>query len=162
MLAAGGGRVWADDLRLLVDGKPVANAPRVEAERTALDLDKEFDAGSGIVLKDLTRTQIANLAMLGKVWGFLKYHHPAIAAGRRHWDYDLFRVLPRVMSAPDATAARSVVLGWVRGVGAVPACSPCASLRHSVSPASAICAPRSMSMPRDPRPDRAPAPAPTG
>jgi C-terminal processing protease CtpA/Prc len=128
VLAAGGGRVWADDLRLLVDGKPVANAPRVEAERTALDLDKEFDAGSGIVLKDLTRTQIANLAMLGKVWGFLKYHHPAIAAGKRHWDYDLFRVLPRVLSAPDATAARSVVLGWVRGVGAVPACSPCASL----------------------------------
>ena len=47
-------------------------------ERTVLDLDKEFDAGSGIALKDLTKTQIANLAMLGKVWGFLKYHHPAI------------------------------------------------------------------------------------
>ena len=28
VLAAGGGRVWADDLRLLVDGKPVASVPR--------------------------------------------------------------------------------------------------------------------------------------
>ena len=128
VLAAGGGRVWADDLRLLVDGKPVASVPRVEPERTVLDLDKEFDAGSGIVLKDLTKTQIANLAMLGKVWGFLKYHHPAIAAGKRHWDYDLFRVLPRVLSAADAAAARSVVLEWVTSLGAVPACSPCASL----------------------------------
>ena len=128
VLAAGGGRVWADDLRLLVDGKPVAAVPRVEPERTAVDLDKEFDAGSGIVLKDLTKTQIANLAMLGKVWGFLKYHHPAIAAGKRHWDYDLFRVLPRVLSASDVAAARSMVLAWVTSLGAVPACSPCASL----------------------------------
>ena len=128
VLAAGGGRVWADDLRLLVDGKPVAAVPRVEPERTVVDLDREFDGGSGIVLKDLTRTQIANLAMLGKVWGFLKYHHPAIAAGKRHWDYDLFRVLPRVLGASDATAARSVVLEWVKGIGPVPACSPCASL----------------------------------
>ena len=101
--------VWADDLRLLVDGKPVASVARLEPERTALDLDKEFDAGSGIAVKDLTKTQIANLAMLGKVWGFLKYHHPAIAAGKRHWDYDLFRVLPRVLSASDVPAARSVV-----------------------------------------------------
>ena len=81
VLAAGGGRVWADDLRLLVDGKPFAGVPRIEPERTAVDLDKEFDAGSGIVLKDLTKTQIANLAMLGKVWGFLKYHHPADRGG---------------------------------------------------------------------------------
>lgn len=84
VLASGGGRVWADDLRLLVDGKPVAAVPRVEPERTVVDLDKEFDGGSGIVMKDLTKTQVANLAMLGKVWGFLKYHHPAIAAGKRH------------------------------------------------------------------------------
>jgi C-terminal processing protease CtpA/Prc len=128
VLASGAGRVWADDLRLLVDGKPVANAPRIEPERTALDLDKEFDAGSGITLKDLTKTQTANLAMLGKVWGFLKYHHPAIVAGKRHWDYDLLRVLPRVLSAPDVPAARAVVLAWVTGLGAVPACRPCASL----------------------------------
>ncbi len=128
VLAAGGGRVWADDLRLLVDGKPVASVARLEPERTVLDLDKEFDAGSGIAVKDLTQTQIANLAMLGRVWGFLKYHHPAIAAGKRHWDYDLFRVLPRVLSASDAPAGRSVVREWVTGLGTVPACSPCASL----------------------------------
>ena len=128
VLAAGGGRVWADDLRLLVDGKPVASVARLEPERTVLDLDKEFDAGSGIVIKDLTKTQIANLAMLGRVWGFLKYHHPAITAGKRHWDYDLFRVLPRVLSAPDVAAARSAVLAWVTSLGAVPACGPCASL----------------------------------
>src|SRR5262245_18230453 len=64
VLAAGTGRAWADDLRLLVDGTPIASVPRVEQPKTALDLDKEFDGGSGIALKDLTKIQIANLAML--------------------------------------------------------------------------------------------------
>jgi C-terminal processing protease CtpA/Prc len=128
VLGAGTGRVWADDLRLLVDGTPIGDVPRVEPPKTALDLDKEFDGGSGIVLKDPTATQITNLAMLGKVWGFLKYHHPLIAAGGRHWDYELFRVLPRVLSASSVPTARSAVNQWVTGIGAVPACNPCARL----------------------------------
>jgi hypothetical protein len=104
---------------VLVGGKPIGDLPRAESPRTSLELDKEFDGGSGIVLKDLTRIQIANLALLGKVWGFLKYHHPLIAAGSRHWDYELFRVLPRVLSAPTAAAARSAVHQWVTALGAV-------------------------------------------
>jgi hypothetical protein len=99
VLLAGTGKVWADDLRLLVDGKPVWEAPRVERPKTPLELDRQFDAGSGIVISELSNTQIGNLALLGKVWGFLKYHHPAVTSGTRHWDYDLFRVLPGVLSA---------------------------------------------------------------
>jgi C-terminal processing protease CtpA/Prc len=131
ILASGVGRVWADDLRLLVDGKPIADVPRVDPPKTVLDLDQEFDRGSGIALKDLTKIQIANLAMLGKVWGFLKYHHPLITAGKRHWDYELLRILPRVLSASDAPAARSVVHKWVTGLGDVPPCAPCATLPES-------------------------------
>jgi len=131
VLASGTGRVWADDLRLLIDGAPVASAPRVEPPKTILDLDREFDGGSAVALKDLTKTQIANLTMLGKVWGFLKYHHPLVAAGKRHWDYDLFRVLPRVLAAGDAPAARSAVNEWIGTLGAVPPCSPCASLAET-------------------------------
>ena len=96
---AGTGKVWADDLQLLVDGKPVWEAPKVERPKTAIDLDHEFDGGSGIVLSELTKTQIENLAMLGKVWGFLKYHHPSVTAGKHHWDYELFRVLPKLLAA---------------------------------------------------------------
>ena len=94
VLLGGTGKVWADDLQLLVDGKPVWDAPKVERPKTPLDLDQQFDAGSGIVISDLSPAQIENLAMLGKVWGFLKYHHPAVTTGTRHWDYELFRVLP--------------------------------------------------------------------
>jgi hypothetical protein len=84
VLVGGTGKVWADDLRLLVDGKPVWEAPRVERPKTTIDLDHEFDGGSGIVLSQLTNTQIENLALLGKVWGFLKYHHQSVIAGKRH------------------------------------------------------------------------------
>ncbi len=34
--------------------------------------------------------------MLGFVWGFLKYHHPIIATGKYNWDYELFRILPKL------------------------------------------------------------------
>ena len=94
VLFAGTGKVWADDLQLLVDGKPVWDAPKIEQPKTPIDLDHQFDRGSGVVLSDLTAPQIANLALLGKVWGFLKYHHQSVIAGKYHWDYELLRVLP--------------------------------------------------------------------
>ena len=76
VLVAGTGTVWADDLQLLVDGKPVWEAPKVQRPETAIDLIDEFDAGSGIVIGELSQVQIANLATLGKVWGFLKAPPP--------------------------------------------------------------------------------------
>jgi hypothetical protein len=53
-LVSGSGSAWADDLQLLVDGKPVWDAPRVVRPKTPLDLDHQFDDGSGIVVKQLT------------------------------------------------------------------------------------------------------------
>jgi len=130
VLAAGVGKVWADDLHLLVDGRPLEGEPRIEQPKTVLDLDKEFEAGSGIAVKSLSKIQVDNLAMLGKVWGFLKYHHPLVTAGTRQWDYELFRVLPRVLAATDAPAARSIVQQWVASLGKVPPCTTCASLQE--------------------------------
>jgi C-terminal processing protease CtpA/Prc len=131
ILASGSGKVWADDLRLLVDGKSILEVPVIERPKTVLDLDREFNGGSGVALKTLTKIQIENLATLGKVWGFLKYHHPLITAGQKHWDYELFRILPRVLSAADAVAARSAITQWINGLGTVPACTDCASLVES-------------------------------
>ena len=130
VLLGGTGKLWADDLKLFVDGKPVWEAPKTERPKTALELDHQFDAGSGIVLTALTPTQIANLATLGKVWGFLKYHHPAVTSGAHHWDYDLFRVMPKVLAARDRDAARAVMSEWVRGLGPVTPCVSCATLRE--------------------------------
>jgi len=128
VLISGAGKVWADDLRLLVDGKPVWEAPKAVRPKTPLDLDHEFDTGSGLVISTLSTVQIENLAMLGKVWGFLKYHHPAVTTGTRHWDYDLLRVLPAVLAARDREAGSIVLRDWIGRLGPLPSCDPCLSL----------------------------------
>ena len=121
-LLSGTGTMWADDLRLLVDGKPIAEAKPQERVLTVLDTDHEFDKGSKLQLSSLTPAQIDNLVTLGRVWGFLKYHHSAIAAGKRQWDYDLFRVLPAILAAPDREHANEVLVHWIDSLGEVPSC----------------------------------------
>lgn len=128
VLLRGEGTVWADDLELRVDGEPAADAPAREVEVTILDTDREFAEGSGIELTALTPTQVENLAVLGRVWGFLKYHHPRIAAGELHWDYELFRVLPDVLGARGAEARNKVLAEWVDSLGVPDDCDPCARM----------------------------------
>lgn len=41
-------------------------------------------------------TKVENLYLLGKVWGFLKYHHPKVTEGKYDWDAELFKMLPFV------------------------------------------------------------------
>jgi hypothetical protein len=43
---AGTGKGWVDDIQLLVDGKPIWEAPHIERPKSVLDSDREFDAGS--------------------------------------------------------------------------------------------------------------------
>src|SRR5215469_13187779 len=130
VLMSGHGKLWVDDLQLLVDGKAIWDAPRIERPKTQLDLDHEFDHGSGIATTKLSDIQVANLATLAKVWGFLKYHHPAVTAGKRHWDYDLFRVMPGILAAPDRERAERTLVKWIDGLGEVPACERCANLEE--------------------------------
>jgi len=128
VLLTGTGKAWADDLRLLVDGKPIWEAPRRERPKSALDLDREYDGGSGVALNEISKAQVTNLITLGKVWGFLKYHHPRVTAGEFHWDYHLFRVLPEVLKAPDRVAGNQILLNWITGLGSIPSCVLCADL----------------------------------
>jgi C-terminal processing protease CtpA/Prc len=127
-LLVGTGKLWVDDLQVLVDGKPVTSAPKVEHAKTVFELDKKFDDGSGIRLDTLTEIQISNLATLGRVWGFLKYHHPAVLAGKLHWDYELLRTVPAILQAHDRTEANAAMLKWINGLGPVAPCKPCAGL----------------------------------
>jgi hypothetical protein len=121
VLVSGTGTMWADDLELLVDGKPIAEAPLMPR----LPTDHEFDSSSRIALSTLTPMQVSNLVTLARVWGLLKYHHPAVTAGQRQWDYDLFRVLPAVLAAPDRAHANNALFGWIEKLGPIRPCNPC-------------------------------------
>lgn len=124
----GTGTVWADDLDIIVDGFPIEQAPRRQEEGpTVLDIDRQFNEGSALELSDIDEVQIAHLVILGRVWGFLKYHHPRVAAGEFHWDYELFRVLPEVLGASGQEPVGDILARWIREQVGVPGdCSPCA------------------------------------
>jgi hypothetical protein len=131
VVLAGTGKAWVDDLQLLVDGQPITRVPKVELPKTVLEVDHQFDTGSGVAPTELTKVQIDNLATLGMVWGFLKYHHPKITSGQSHWDYELFRVLPAILDARDQTVAAAAMVKWIGSLGEVAPCKPCAVLEDS-------------------------------
>lgn len=111
----GKGQVWADDFQLLMDGKNISQAPPIKVAKATLD--KEFDTGSRINSISLNQKRIEDLAVLGKVWGFLKYYHPTIARGDYNWDYELFRVLPKILSAKNKMERNQILVTWAESLG---------------------------------------------
>jgi C-terminal processing protease CtpA/Prc len=106
-------------------------AQETKSGKSTDQLAHEFDNGSGIVITELTPLQIDNLVTLGRVWGFLKYHHPQVTSGQRQWDYDLFRILPAILAAHDRPTANAALLHWIEDLGDVAPCKPCAKLDES-------------------------------
>ncbi len=97
-LIAGNGHAWFDNFELFLDGKPIAQAP-IKKNILKADSDTTFNQTSGITNLKLTPQLIKNLEVTGQFWGFLKYHHPAIAKGDYNWDAELFRMLPGIIKA---------------------------------------------------------------
>jgi len=101
----------------------VLAASCIAAASRAPGVDRQEETGS---------IQTANLATLGKVWGFAKYHHPRIAAGDVDWDARLLQVLPAVMAAPDREAGLDTIRGWIDALGPIAPCDPCAEAPRGV------------------------------
>ena len=114
-LLTGTGQLWVDNFEVLLDGKKLADAKYKEVANA--EKDKEFDNGSRIMFDQLSKIQIKELAVLGQVWGFLKYHHPAIAGGNYNWDYELFRILPKFQAANDTKEKHAVLESWIASLG---------------------------------------------
>ena len=68
-----------------------------------------------------TYSEKADLPLLGKVWGFLKYHHPNITKGQFNWDQQLIGVLPAYTATNDKAGRDKVLLKWINDLGVVPA-----------------------------------------
>jgi len=128
VMLEGPGAVWVDDVEITIDDVSYTKAPPRERELAPWLKDTEFDEGSLVSDFSPDRHSVENLATLIEVWGFAKYHHPAVANGQVNVDYELFRVLPDVMAADDADKLNSVLARWIEDLGPPEACSPCASL----------------------------------
>lgn len=120
---SGNGKVWFDDLQILIDDKPLTSSQLREIPRAYKD--DEFDAGSKLVLSGLDEATLVNLDLLGRVWGFLKYHHPNVGRGDYNWDYELFRFLPDYLSAVDVQERDKSLVGWIDRLGKVTPCIDC-------------------------------------
>ncbi len=140
-LLVGHGKMWLDDLKITVDGMELDD-PKLKIHPNkvlAAKADQAFDGGSGISFPSLNQSQLQNLALFGKIWGFLKYHHPAIAKGNYNWDYELFRFLPRYLKVKNNQQRDSILTTWLTSYGEVPLCNTCkpiaahAALKPSLS-----------------------------
>ena len=104
-----------------------------EPTRYAAQADTIFSRGSGIVLPaELSARQLENLAVLGHIWGFVKYYHPAVAQGKYNWDAELFRVLPNVLQAKNRDERSRALQKWLTNLGPVLPCAACS--QGSTSP----------------------------
>lgn len=104
----------------------VAQAPAPpDSKAYKAQQDTAFRHGSGIALDNLAPPQIEHLAVLGRVWGFVKYYHPAVARGDYNFDAELLRILPKVLSSKTRDERSAVLAAWLTGLGPVPACAAC-------------------------------------
>jgi C-terminal processing protease CtpA/Prc len=113
----------------------VREVMRSRLVRATIDgVEHVFDGPSSpaITTGALQPAQVQNLALLAEVWGFLKYHHPAVTGGDVDWDAALLDVMPHIIEARDGATAVTHLNRWVAQLGDAPPCAPCAALGDDV------------------------------
>jgi len=69
------------------------------------------------VLNPLDVNELQNLEVLCKVWGLVKYHHPAFMDGSdRDADTDLLALIPKVREA-NVITRNKILLNWIKELG---------------------------------------------
>ncbi|MBR4135124.1 MAG: peptidase S41 [Bacteroidales bacterium] len=105
-------------LLLLCATLSVAQTP---SNKSGAVQDTAYDHGSNVVFPEMTPQLVDNLELLGRVWGFLKYHHPTISKGTYNWDYELFRMLHGYLKVTDNKQRDAYLAKWILHYGKIPA-----------------------------------------
>lgn len=126
-ILVGNGEAWFDDFTVTIDEEDLQTKEEYEEEPYPAELDSAFDQGSKVVFPELTPGKITDLELLGRIWGFLKYHHPTIAQGQYNWDYELFRFLPDYLGARKRKARDKLLIEWITALGELTPCAKCAT-----------------------------------
>ena len=112
-LLTGKGKMWMDNLNLTIDGKSLDEAPEKVIVLLPAEKDTAFADGSGITIDVYDDNTLKKLNDLCKIWGYVKYYHPGVAAGNHNMDAELFRILPRVIRADNY---QSIIAEWINGL----------------------------------------------
>lgn len=114
---SGTGQLWVDDFEILIDGKDISHAKQKQIKDLNADIDNEFDKGSKVEDFKPNEEKITDLKILGMIWGFLKYYHPNVAAGNFNWDYELFRILPKIIQSRTSQERDDILTDWIKSLG---------------------------------------------
>jgi len=82
--------------------------------------DTAYNHSSGVVFPEMTPQLVDNIDLLGRVWGFLKYHHPVISKGEYNWDAELFKMLPGYLQVKDNKQRDAYLAKWILRFGKIP------------------------------------------
>jgi hypothetical protein len=78
-------------------------------------------AGRTYETKEQTdKGQHSDLVILGKIWGFLKYHHPEIIRGKYDWDDQIIKFIPAYLACKNHQERNMLLSTWITGLGVVP------------------------------------------
>ena len=124
-LLIGKGKVWVDDLKLYIDEKPIHEVALSKMGGYKALKDTVYDKSSGLADIPADPASTKRLTAVGQLWGFLKYHHPAIAKGDHNWDADLFRKLPAILQSKSDLQVSGLLEKWVDELGPVVKCDTC-------------------------------------
>lgn len=112
LIVGGTVRLWVKDIQLFADNAAYHEEKPVPVYQA--DTDDRFNNGSQIeVLSTSDTAMLSNLDVLGKVWGFMKYYHPVVHSGGLNWDYELFKIIPGIVSSRSVQARNKVLYNWV-------------------------------------------------
>ncbi len=77
----------------------------------------DYSKSSGISSITLNEKNSNDLEMVCKVWGYVKYHHPAFIDNSYNLDYELFDLINSILSADNREEKDSVLIDWIDGFG---------------------------------------------
>ena len=120
-ILSGTGTAYFADLHLTLDGLPLDQAPKPTFIASE---PHQFEQDSGIRITQLSAEQQQHLAVLAKVWGFVKYYHPESAKGNISMDAELFTLIPQLLTV-SSTERDKKLLTWIKQLGKVSPCNTC-------------------------------------
>jgi C-terminal processing protease CtpA/Prc len=111
----GKGKIWIDDLKITVDNSE--DLKFIPLKIFLAEKDTIFNKSSGIDEIKITKINVEKIRQLGLIWGFTKYYHPNVGRGDFNFDYQLFRVLSKVLAADSKQASEQIILTWLKSLG---------------------------------------------
>lgn len=76
----------------------------------------DYSTSSGFDRTEINTGVAENLEVLGRVWGYVKYHHPAFSDDKYDLDCELFELLPQVADA-DPSDRNRILADWIDRFG---------------------------------------------